>query len=114
MKIPQVDAADLALFARITYELSDYGDLSAGDKAMCEATVLAAEHYCSGQTGLACARDGEADEEPNGDLRYAVLTVGAEMLDNRQMTAQYSTQNPAVTQILAMHSTNLLPSAEEE
>lgn len=112
MTIPQVTPAELALFARLIFETADFTDLPSDDQAMCSALALAAERYCSGQTGLACARDGATDTDENDDLRYAVLTVGAEMLDNRQMTAQYSTQNPTVTQILAMHSVNLLPSVE--
>lgn len=39
--------------------------------------------------------------------------MAAEMLDNHQISAQYTGKNPLVYQILDMHSTNLLPSAEE-
>lgn len=54
------------------------------------------------------------DTPPDGELclalRYAILTIAAEMYDNRQMTQQYTGKNPTVMQILDMHSTNLLPS----
>lgn len=35
------------------------------------------------------------------------------MIDNRQVTMQYTGRNPTVMQILDMHSVNLLPSVEE-
>ena len=44
------------------------------------------------------------------DLAYAVKVMAAEMIDNRQITAQYTGKNPMVMQILDLHSTNLLPS----
>ena len=46
------------------------------------------------------------------DLAYAVKVMAAEMIDNRQITAQYTGKNPMVMQILDLHSTNLLPSEE--
>lgn len=58
-------------------------------------------------TGL----DIEATEQE--DLAYAVKALAAEMIDNRQVTMQYTGRNPTVMQILDMHSVNLLPSAEE-
>ena len=42
-----------------------------------------------------------------------VLVIATEMLDNRQMTAQYTGQNPTAMQILNMHSTNLLPTVSD-
>lgn len=53
------------------------------------------------------ARYGEDELE---DLAYAVKVMAAEMIDNRQITAQYTGKNPMVMQILDLHSTNLLPS----
>ena len=47
------------------------------------------------------------------ELGYAIKTVAAEMIDNRQVTMQYTGRNPTVMQILDMHSVNLLPSVEE-
>ena len=44
------------------------------------------------------------------DLAYAVKVMAAEMIDNRQITAQYTGKNPMVMQILDLHSANLLPS----
>jgi len=39
-----------------------------------------------------------------------VLAIAAEMVDNHQITAQYTGKNPTAMQILDMHSANLLPS----
>ena len=46
------------------------------------------------------------------DITYAIKVMAAEMLDNHQISAQYTGKNPLVYQILDMHSTNLLPSVE--
>ena len=47
-------------------------------------------------------------------MTYAIKVIAAEMIDNHQITSQYSCQNPLAMQILDLHSTNLLPSVEEE
>jgi hypothetical protein len=70
--------------------------------------LAAAKGYVKNYTGT----DFETNEAE--ELAVAVLTVGAEMLDNRQMTAQYSTQNTMVMQILNLHSQNLLPEVDED
>ena len=46
------------------------------------------------------------------DVCYAIKVLAAEMIDNHQVTAQYTGKNPLVYQILDLHSTNLLPSVE--
>ena len=53
-----------------------------------------------------CIRDRE-------DLAYAVKVLAAEMIDNHQITTQYTGKNPVAMQIMDLHSTNLLPSVEE-
>ena len=39
--------------------------------------------------------------------------LAAEMIDNHQITTQYTGKNPVAMQIMDLHSTNLLPSVEE-
>lgn len=100
------------MFARLCVDSCEYDKLNSDEQRMCESVAIAAERFAGGMTGLSCAREDGADEDANADLRYAVLVLAAEMIDNRQMTAQYTSQNPTVMQILGMHSTNLLPGVE--
>ena len=107
--IPIIDPVDVAVFSRVCYESGDFDDLPDDDKMQCSAVAEAAERFASGYTGLKCQRDYPTEQsEPNGDIRYACHVVAAEMIDNRQMLTQYTTTNPTVTQILNMHSVNLL------
>lgn len=103
MRPCELTVQDVALFARLIVEKSDYENLSDSEKQDCVMALAAAKVYAAGYTGL----DMETTELE--DIAYAVLTIAAEMVDNRQMTAQYTGQNPTALQILNMHSTNLLP-----
>lgn len=67
----------------------------------------AAVAYVCGQTGL---EESELDEFE--DITIAALTVISDMWDNRSLTIDRSNPNELVDNILFMHSTNLLPSAE--
>ena len=88
-------AADIALFSRKILNTE------------CEDALAAAKAAVAAYTGLDI---GATEQE---DLAYAVKALAAEMIDNRQVTMQYTGRNPTVMQILDMHSVNLLPSAEE-
>lgn len=105
-KIPQVTAAEIAYFCRAVIEESEFSALPVQEQELFTALAYAAMQYCANQTGLEVSNEPATD---NADLAYAVKTVAAEMYDNRQMTAQYSVQNPTVTAILGGHSVNLLP-----
>lgn len=108
MAIPSaLTAYQLARFARLCFDEDDYNDLGEAEKDEVERTLAMAVSYCGGYAGL-----DMSIEQPE-DVCYAVLAVGAEMLENRQMTQQYSIQNPTAMQILDLHSTNLLPMEEE-
>lgn len=100
---------DLAFFVGSEVK-KDCSDIPGGILAVCNA-LTSAIAYVNGYTGLSLDRETVLQYP---DLAHAVLTVGAEMLDNRQMTAEYTAQNPMVMQILNMHSTNLLPSVPDE
>jgi len=97
-------AADIALFSRKILNTAEFDELSVLEQQECEDALAAA---AAAYTGL----DIEATEQE--DLAYAVKALAAEMIDNRQVTMQYTGRNPTVMQILDMHSVNLLPSAEE-
>ena len=97
----------LARFAHMCFEETDYEALDEATRTETAAILEAAVSYCGSYAGL------DMTQEQPDSVCYAVLAVGAEMLENRQMTQQYSTQNPTVTQILDMFSTNLLPTVPE-
>lgn len=98
-------AADVALFGRMITDADEFETLSVDEQRDCENALHCAVAFVLDYTGLATLNPA-----PSKALEYAVKTVAAEMLDNRQITAQYTTGNPTVTKILGMHSTNLLPS----
>lgn len=105
MRPAELTTKDVALFARLVVDPDDYAQLSAGETMACEMALQAAKAFAAGYTGL------DIDTTELEDVAYAVLTIAAEMVDNHQMTAQYTGRNPTAMQILDMHSTNLLPEA---
>lgn len=106
MKPCDLTAMDIALFSRLTVDSADYAALSEPDRLACEGALTAAKAAAGAYTGL------DMEKTEFEDLAYAVQVMAAEMLDNRQITAQYTGKNPMVMQILDLHSTNLLPSEE--
>ena len=108
MKPSEITAADLGVFSRRCFDAAGYDALDAAERSQVQLALNAAKGYVSGYTGL------NLETSELEDVSIAVLTVGAEMLDNRQLTSQYTGQNPMVMQILDMHSINLLPTVEGE
>ena len=106
MKPSEITASDLAIFAHYCFDSDGYAALSTAEKAQINTALSASKAYVEGYTGL------DLSMSTLEDVSAAVLVVGAEMLDNRQLTTQYTGQNPMVMQILGMHSSNLLPSVE--
>ena len=100
-------AYQLARFCHLCFDETDYNALPAADRTEIAMILDLAVSYCGSYAGL------DMTEAQPDAVRYAVLAVGAEMYENRQMTQQYSTQNPTVIQILDMYSTNLLPSVSD-
>ena len=88
-----------------------------GERDICLAALSAATGFVKNYTGIkldeTAAREKTAEYDVAEELGYAVKVIAAEMIDNRQVTMQYTGRNPTVMQILDMHSVNLLPSAEE-
>lgn len=103
MKPVELAAADLAVYAHKCFDEAGYQALEDAEKREIAAAFAAAKGYVGAYTGLDLSRTEFED------VAIAILTVGAEMLDNRQLTAQYTGQNPMVMQILDLHSANLLP-----
>lgn len=98
---------DIAFFARKITEFSEFEGLSDLEQMECEDALAAAMAAACAYTGL--DTQGMANYP---DITYAIKVMAAEMLDNHQISAQYTGKNPLVYQILDMHSTNLLPSVE--
>lgn len=108
MKPCELTAKTVAAFARLIVSYDDYDALPDVEKAECEGALSAAKGFAAGYTGL------DIETTALEDVAYAVLVIAAEMVDNHQLTAQYTGKNPTAMQILDMHSTNLLPSVEDD
>ena len=103
----ELKPVDIAFFARKVTEYSEYEGLSDLEKIECEDALEAAMAAAYAYTGIDMS---EMAAYP--DITYAIKVMAAEMIDNHQVTAQYTGKNPLVYQILDLHSTNLLPSVE--
>ena len=104
MRPCDLTAADIAFFSRKIIEPEEDGALSPMEQSEREGAWSAAKAAAGANTGL------DMEKTELEDLAYAVKVMAAEMIDNRQITAQYTGKNPMVMQILDLHSTNLLPS----
>lgn len=107
MKPCDLKAEDIAFFSRKITETAEYAGLSDLEKQECEDALAAAKAFAGAYAGIDVATTEFED------VTYAIKVAAAEMIDNHQISSKYSCQNPLVMQILDMHSTNLLPSAEE-
>ena len=106
-KPSELTAYQLAHFSHMCFDPADFEGLPQEEREEIAMILNLAVSYCGSYAGLDMTK-----AQPDS-VCYAVLAVGAEMLENRQMTQQYSTQNPTAMQILDMYSTNLLPSVPE-
>lgn len=102
----ELKAEDIALFSRKITEKAEFDDLSDLEKQECEDALFAAMGLAGAYAGI------NVQETTLEDVTYAIKVIAAEMIDNHQISTQYALQNPLVTQILDLHSTNLLPSVE--
>jgi hypothetical protein len=106
MRVSELTPQILAVFSRRCLDADDWKTLDDAQKTEVQAALMAAKGYASGYTGV------DLEQSNLEDVTIAILIIGSEMLDNRQLTAQYTAQNPLVVQILSMHATNLLPEVE--
>lgn len=105
MLVKQLTAQTLAEYARFSLGAEEYESLP--NKGEVDIALEAAKAFVSNRAGI------DFEETDGADLAAAVLVAGAEFLDNRQLTTQYSTQNPMVMQIINMYSSNLLPRGDD-
>jgi len=106
MKPSELTAEDIAVFTRKIMDKADYAKLPDSEKADCTAALAASKGYVSAYTGL------DLGTSVLEDITYAVCVIAAEMIDSRQMTVQYATENPTAKQIMDLHSMNLLPTPD--
>jgi len=90
-------AVDIALFSRKILNTAEFDELSVLEQQECEDALAAAKAAAAAYTGL----DIEATEQE--DLAYAVKVLAAEMIDNHQITTQYTGKNPVAMQIMDLH-----------
>ena len=107
MRPCDLTARDIAFFVRKVTDFDDLENLSVEEVSECEDALAAAKAVVGSYTGINLATT------EHEDLTYAVKVLAAEMIDNHQITAQYTGKNPVAMQIMDLHSTNLLPSVEE-
>ena len=103
MKPCDLMPADIACFTRKIVEKSEYDLMDTTEQQECEDALMAAKSMAANYTGL------DIETCNFHDVTYAIKVIAAEMIDNHQVTAQYTGQNPVAMQILNLHSTNLLP-----
>lgn len=94
MKISEVTVADLKDYANVDHDFDD---------SAFQNILMAAKSYIKGYTGL---DDEQVDEKE--DLTLALMILCNEMYDNRMFTVQSNKVNVVVSNILNMHSINLL------
>ena len=92
MKISEITPEYVAEYLRADYE---------AEARLFDDILKASRAYIKSYTGA-------EDLDQYEDLSIAALILCGEMYDNRQLTVQQDKENPAVKQILAMHSYNLL------
>lgn len=94
MKISEVTIDDLKEYANVEH---DYDD------KIFTNILLASKAYIKSYTGL---NENQIDEKE--DLTIALMVLCNEMYDNRVFSVQDNKANTVITNILDMHSVNLL------
>lgn len=108
MKASELTAQNLAEYARYSLGADEFNALPAETVAEISMALTASLNYVSKYCNI------DLSTNTDEDLALAVLVVASEMLDNRQLTAQYSARNPLVLSILEMHRYNFFPYEEAE
>lgn len=94
MKISEVTITDLKEYANVEH---DYDD------KIFSNILLAAKSYIKSYTGL---NEEQIDEKE--DLTIALMILCNELYDNREFSVQDNKVNVVISNILDMHSVNLL------
>lgn len=99
MKVSELTIPIIANYCRIMDD-----DVSDSENLSLEAMKIAAISYARSYTGLS-----DLDMDRHEDITIAILTLIADMYDNRSMTVDKNNVNRTVEIILSMHAKNLLP-----
>ena len=104
MKVSELTESVIANYCRIMEE-----DVTESERVSLGALKAAAVSYVTSYTGLSLE---EIDNHE--DISIAVLTLIADMYDNRAMTVDKKEVNRTAEIILSMHSKNLLPGGGQD
>lgn len=104
MKVSELAESVIANYCRIMEE-----DVTDSERVSLEALKTAAVSYVMSYTGLSLE-----ELEQHEDISIAILTLIADMYDNRAMTVDKKEVNRTAEIILSMHSKNLLPGGGQD
>ena len=104
MKVSELTESVIANYCRIMEE-----DVTDSERVSLGALKAAAVTYVTSYTGLSLE---ELDRHE--DISIAILTLIADMYDNRAMTVDKKEVNRTAEIILSMHSKNLLPGGGQD
>lgn len=104
MKVSELTIPIIANYCRIMDD-----DVSGSENLSLEAMKIAAISYARSYTGLS-----ELEMERHEDITIAILTLIADMYDNRSMIVDKNNVNRTAEVILSMHAKNLLPRGEHD
>lgn len=99
MKVSELTIPIIANYCRIMDD-----DVSDSENLSLEAMKIAAISYARSYTGLS-----DSEMESHEDITIAILTLIADMYDNRSMIVDKNNVNRTAEVILSMHAKNLLP-----
>ena len=99
MKVSELTIPVIANYCRIMDD-----DVTDSENLSLEAMKIAALSYARSYTGLS-----DLEMERQEDITIAILTLIADMYDNRSMIVDKNNVNRTAEVILSMHAKNLLP-----
>nr|DAJ19206.1 MAG TPA: head tail connector [Siphoviridae sp. ctBho3] len=99
MKVSELTIPVIANYCRIMDD-----DVTDSENLSLEAMKIAALSYARSYTGLS-----DLEMERHEDITIAILTLIADMYDNRSMIVDKNNVNRTAEVILSMHAKNLLP-----
>lgn len=99
MKVSELTIPVIANYCRIMDD-----DVTDSENISLEAMKIAAITYARSYTGLS-----DLEMERHEDITIAILTLIADMYDNRSMIVDKNNVNRTAEVILSMHAKNLLP-----
>ena len=102
MRVSEIVDQDICTHIREEWENLDDNDMKS-----LNIMKSAAINYCCGFTGLT-----EKELDKYEDITIAILSLIADMWNNRDAVGNLKNINPTVDTILSMHCINLLPEAE--